>query len=269
MCGTLAALLLIIGLGYARACFKFNRDPLSRKAVLAIFSSAEAFSFAAGPEDTWPAKRKLHMQYRGYAFNVALVFYPFVSRAVVAVFSCRVVDGISYLQADYRVICHNGAWYLAVAGSVVICIVFVFGLPAYCATSVIRGDSAVGFLAAGGDHSLALAAPRSRSHTAVLQATKRIRVCLCSVGRYLDQRCAILIPADWRCIMHIGPRDGPEGDPDIGLCFLERRNCDAGDPVAVLNAKPYTMLTSSLGVFRGSWRSLFSYPRLSCVCTWW
>jgi hypothetical protein len=60
----------------------------------------------------------------------------------------------------------------------------VLGLPAYCATSVIRGDSAVGFLAAGGDHSLALAAPRSRSHTAVLQATKRIRVCLCSVGRY-------------------------------------------------------------------------------------
>jgi hypothetical protein len=99
-------------------------------------------------DDSTAAAAELRSRYSGLAFNAALLLYPFLSPAAVAVFDCLEVDGVSYLEADYSIRC-DGAWYLAAVGSAVICVFYVFGLPVYCGYAVWRRDQAVSFLAAG------------------------------------------------------------------------------------------------------------------------
>jgi predicted outer membrane repeat protein len=91
----------------------------------------------------------LSTEYNGYAFNAALVFYPFVSRAAIAVFKCREVDGMLYLEIDYNLQCEDEQWYWAAAGSTVVCLAFVFGLPLYVANGVWSGDGAISFYTEG------------------------------------------------------------------------------------------------------------------------
>jgi hypothetical protein len=102
----------------------------------------------AADTDDDAAKRKLRVKYSEFAFNAGLLLYPFLSHAAVAVFKCAEVDGVFYLEADYTIRC-DGDWYLAAVGSTVICVLFVFGLPAYCACAIWRRDQAISFLAAG------------------------------------------------------------------------------------------------------------------------
>ena len=87
--------------------------------------------------------------YIGYAFNVALILYPFLSRASFAIFKCRDVDGTLYLEADYTIQCEDAEWYWVAAGSTVLCLVYVLGLPMYVARDVRRGSNAICFYAEG------------------------------------------------------------------------------------------------------------------------
>jgi hypothetical protein len=79
----------------------------------------------------------------------SLVLYPFLSRASVAIFKCRDVDGTLYLEADYTIQCEDSEWYLAAVGSTVICLVYVLGLPMYVARDVWCGRNAISFYAEG------------------------------------------------------------------------------------------------------------------------
>jgi hypothetical protein len=94
------------------------------------------------------SESELRVKYSGFAFNAALLLYPFLSPAAVAVFNCLEVDGVLYLEADYNIRCDDD-WYLAAAGSAVVCVFYVFGLPAYCAYAVWRRNPAMIFLGDG------------------------------------------------------------------------------------------------------------------------
>jgi hypothetical protein len=113
-----------------------------RRGTEAVVSSRDVDSAAA------EAESELRAKYGGFAFNAALVLYPFLSPAAVAVFSCREVAGVSYLEADYSIRCDDD-WYLAVAGSAVICVFYVVGLPVYCARAILRRERAVSHFSAG------------------------------------------------------------------------------------------------------------------------
>jgi hypothetical protein len=67
-----------------------------------------------------PTRTELLRTYKGYAHDAALILYPFLSRAATAVFNCREVDGIFYVEADYTLRCDSKDWhrYLAAAGGV-------------------------------------------------------------------------------------------------------------------------------------------------------
>jgi predicted outer membrane repeat protein len=91
----------------------------------------------------------LRTKYSDYSFNAALVLYPFVSRSAGAVFNCREVDTILYLEADYTILCEATDWYWAAAGSTVVCLVYVLGLPVYVAYDVWSGRGSISFCAEG------------------------------------------------------------------------------------------------------------------------
>jgi hypothetical protein len=99
--------------------------------------------------DNGDATTAARANYIGYAFNAALILYPFLSRASVAIFKCRDVDGTLYLEADYTIQCENTDWYLVAVGSSVICVVYVLGLPVFVARDVWRGSNAIRFYAEG------------------------------------------------------------------------------------------------------------------------
>jgi predicted outer membrane repeat protein len=84
-----------------------------------------------------------------YALNAALIVYPFLTQTAVAVFNCRTIDGVSYLQADYTIRCDSHSRYFAVACSALVSLVFVFGLPLVCARAVWIDDASIGFLSDG------------------------------------------------------------------------------------------------------------------------
>jgi hypothetical protein len=58
----------------------------------------------------------LRTKYTGYAFNAALVLYPFISRTAIVIFKCRDIDGALFLEADFTQRCEGTIWNLAVAG---------------------------------------------------------------------------------------------------------------------------------------------------------
>jgi hypothetical protein len=54
-----------------------------------------------------------------------------------------------YLEADYTIQCEDAEWYWVAAGSTVLCLVYVLGLPMYVARDVRRGSSTIRFYAEG------------------------------------------------------------------------------------------------------------------------
>jgi hypothetical protein len=92
---------------------------------------------------------ELRIKYSGFAFNAALLLYPFLSPAAVAVFNCLEVDGVLYLEADYTIRCDDDWYLVGQIGSAAICVFYVFGLPAFCAYAIWRREPAVSFLAEG------------------------------------------------------------------------------------------------------------------------
>jgi hypothetical protein len=95
------------------------------------------------------AESELRVEYSGFAFNAALLLYPFLSPAAVSVFNCLPVDGVLYLEADYTIRCDSDSYLAAQISSSFICVFYVFGLPAFCAYSIWRREPAVTFLAEG------------------------------------------------------------------------------------------------------------------------
>jgi hypothetical protein len=110
--------------------------------VVGRVQTDDAASTANDDNDTTTPQRVAHRtKYTSYAFNTALIFYPFLSRASVAIFKCREVAGSLYLEVDYTIQCRDVTWYWAAAGSTVIGLVYVLGLPMYVAREVRRGSS--------------------------------------------------------------------------------------------------------------------------------
>jgi hypothetical protein len=142
-CGVLAALLGGIAVAYRREACAATR----RGKQLVDGAGEEEADGARAPTPT--STSTLHTQYTGYAFNAALVFYPFISRTAICIFKCREVDGTLFLEADYTQRCEGTIWYLAVAGSVVICVVYVLGLPAFVAREVMTRRTTISFYAHG------------------------------------------------------------------------------------------------------------------------
>lgn len=77
-----------------------------------------------------------------YAFRVLYFGYPLVSPIVVSIFICHSVAGVSYLEADFRVICGTATWWWAVAWSIVWTAGYVIGFPVLVVWGIRRGTVA-------------------------------------------------------------------------------------------------------------------------------
>ena len=96
-----------------------------------------------------PRPPQLDQTYLTYLFNTLLFLYPFLSPAVVAVFNCREVAGVWYLEADYSIVCYDNRWgaWAVVAG--VIVAIYVVGLPLITLRFVILRKPAMAFISSG------------------------------------------------------------------------------------------------------------------------
>ena len=88
-------------------------------------------------------------EYGALAYNVMLLLYPFISPAVVAVYDCREVAGVWYLEADYTIGCYDSRWRMWAVLSGCIFVFYVAGLPSLAFFSIVRRKSSVAFLSDG------------------------------------------------------------------------------------------------------------------------
>jgi hypothetical protein len=145
-CSCLVVLLGGIAMAYLRAVSAANHRGNGQAAT----DGADEDGVVGGASTiTQISNAALRAKYNGYAFNAALVFYPFISRTAIVIFKCREVDGSLFLEADFTQRCEGTSWYLAIAGSAVICVVYVFGLPAFIAHEAMTGSGAISFYAEG------------------------------------------------------------------------------------------------------------------------
>jgi predicted outer membrane repeat protein len=112
-CGLLAVILLAIFLRFKQqqktACIAAGAHLLQE--------APEPFSDVNFEPNKMLRHEELHVKYAKNAFDAALLLYPFLSRAAVAVLKCREVNGVLYVEADYSLICEDKDWYLAATGS--------------------------------------------------------------------------------------------------------------------------------------------------------
>jgi hypothetical protein len=80
-------------------------------------------------------------------FYLAFFCYPLVAPVVVSIFDCRMVEGVSYLQADFTLLCAGGAYTLALVWSVLWTLCFVLGFPAVMTIALRKQYEASEFLA--------------------------------------------------------------------------------------------------------------------------
>jgi hypothetical protein len=79
-------------------------------------------------------------------FNLAFFCYPLASPVIVAVFDCRTVDGVSYIDADYTLACAGGTYALAATWSALWTVCFLLGFPIALMLALRRRHEAVAFL---------------------------------------------------------------------------------------------------------------------------
>jgi hypothetical protein len=82
--------------------------------------------------DDIPAQRRLRKKAYKLILFTLFLFYPSVARNVLAFFSCREVNGVSYLLADFSVRCgpSDSQWSSYLPMAVVATIVYPIGIPA-------------------------------------------------------------------------------------------------------------------------------------------
>jgi predicted outer membrane repeat protein len=152
-CLALIAVLVALAAAFQRAVSKFyvaNAEEVDGIAAPPVQSNRKGkvawlvtklFGVERPPE--------LEVEYCGKAFNVMLLVYPFLSPAAVAVFDCRKVAGIWYLEADYSLRCFDSRWVWWATVSAFVSVFYVIGLPCLALFSVIRRSPSIEFISAG------------------------------------------------------------------------------------------------------------------------
>ena len=63
-------------------------------------------------------------------FIVLLMLHTMVSGKAFSFFRCQEVEGTPYLMVDYRVVCHDSAWWSMFVFVALVILLFSFGVPA-------------------------------------------------------------------------------------------------------------------------------------------
>jgi hypothetical protein len=80
-------------------------------------------------------------------FYLGFACFPLAAPVIVAVFDCRSVGGVQFIEADYTLRCEGGAYLLAATWAAVWGVGFVLGFPTVVTLALRRRYKAVAFLA--------------------------------------------------------------------------------------------------------------------------
>jgi hypothetical protein len=152
-CLALVTVFVALAVAFGRAVSKFRAAKVDDGDGVAVASaqSNRKGKVAWVVTKLFGAERppELEVEYCGKAFNVMLLVYPFLSPAAVAVFDCREVAGIWYLEADYSLRCFDSRWGWWATVSAFVSVFYVLGLPCLALFSVIRRSPSIDFISAG------------------------------------------------------------------------------------------------------------------------
>eukprot|EP01112_Ceratiomyxa_fruticulosa_P018928 TRINITY_DN6123_c0_g1_i3.p1 TRINITY_DN6123_c0_g1~~TRINITY_DN6123_c0_g1_i3.p1 ORF type:complete len:898 (-),score=136.84 TRINITY_DN6123_c0_g1_i3:76-2769(-) len=60
---------------------------------------------------------------------ILILLYPGVSTKILALFNCKSINGTSYLEQDYTILCHSSRWYSYLVGTIIMIVFWLVGVP--------------------------------------------------------------------------------------------------------------------------------------------